>query len=54
MVFDLSEAKILNVLVQLFLNTQKSKISGVLEMHKHFYEDGCGMNPMMRRFIGGM
>ena len=35
MVFDLSEAKILDVLVQLFL------------------KDGCDMNPMMRRFMGG-
>ncbi len=35
MAFDLSGAKILNVLVQLFL------------------KDGCGMNPMMRKFVGG-
>jgi|TARA_B100000315_G_C14529679_1_gene565548 hypothetical protein len=33
--FYLSEAKILDVLVQLLL------------------KDGCGMNPMMRRFMGG-
>lgn len=35
MSFDLNEAKIFYVLVQLFL------------------KDGCGMNPMMRRFMGG-